>query len=160
VCLDQVFFLARLFKLTERQILLRNSSKRLSLTFEMRPSTESEVDSRNIRNDREQSNGNGKRQPNQTTPKPLLMQPLSFSSELPQNIRNLFLIQKAARENDFGWREVCSRRGQGLESPFLIGDAVEDYIAVVGEPFLVFIGRAFPGCPRCVRFVDDAIVVG
>lgn len=68
------------------------------------------------------------------------MQPLSLSSEFPQNIRNLFLIQEAARKNDFGWREVCSRRGQGLESPFLIGDAVEDYIAVVGELLLVFVG--------------------
>lgn len=68
------------------------------------------------------------------------MQPLSLRSHSPQDLRYFFLVQEAAREDDFSRRQVGSRRGQRLESPFLVGDAVEDNVAVVGEFLLVLIG--------------------
>lgn len=88
------------------------------------------------------------------------MQALPLSSKSFQDLWYSFLVQEAAREDDFSGRKVCSGRWQCLEPPFLVGDAVENNVAIVGELLLVLVGRVLPGCPRLVCFVDDAIVVG
>lgn len=96
------------------------------------------------------------------------MQRLPLRRQPSQNLRHFPGIHKRARVQALQLhlpiidilQPLARRRRDGLETPFLEGDAPEEGVAVDGDFFLPPFFRFLPGGPGGGGFVDDALADG